>query len=60
MMQFIVLSTPDMTESQDLEDFDSASGLKVVEDQAGHTELLQNDPLFLWDYSRKECLAETM
>lgn len=61
-MQFIVLSIPDMTKSKDLEDPDSASGLKVLGDQTGHTEQLQNDPLSLWDYikSNKECLAETM
>lgn len=62
MMQFIVMSIPDMTKSKDLRDLDFASGLKVLGDQAGHTDQLQNDLLFLWDYinSNKEGLAETM
>lgn len=57
-----VLSIPDMTKSKYPGNLDSASGLKFLGDQAGHTEQLQNDLRFLWDYinSNKECLAETM
>lgn len=61
-MEFIVLSIPDMTKSKDLGDLDAASGLKVLGDEAGRTEQHQIDPLFLWDYIKrnKKCLADTM